>query len=44
MDGVALALLAADIRESRELLPDGFRITAPEGGLRVTEGYPSVPR
>ena len=41
-EAVALALLAADIRESRELLPEGFRITAPEGGLRVTEGYPST--
>ena len=40
-EAVALALLTADIRESRELLPDGFRITVPEGGLRVTEGYPS---
>ena len=35
-----LALLAADIRESRELLPNGFRIMAPEGGLRVMQEIP----
>lgn len=42
-EAVALALLAADIRESRELLPDGFRITAVEGGLRVTQESPIPP-